>query len=128
MTKKSTILPFRQKVKSLTEEGNLHIPSAGIIDKFTLPKEITLDSLKDIAETIALESLGIMVPHCRYPERFEEGFRYGLMQNQRTNIQEHFRPLFSKGFCWAKMFYRKFDPAHPLGAFGSFRMKAIIKE
>ena len=104
-------------------QNDSFFPSKVTRASFKLPEEITLQNLKNVAETIDLRSLGVIIPCCKYPERFEAGFRYGLAHNMRTNAWEHYRPLFSKGFCWAKIFYRDRNPDHPLAASGSFKAK-----
>ncbi len=100
---------------------NPHLPSREVRDAFCLPPGISIQQLKNVALTIDLSTLGVNIPRCTYPDRFEQGFRYGLAHNARTDITTHFRPLFSKGFCWAKMYYRKFDPSNSLAASGSGR-------
>lgn len=116
-------LQFRQKPTELIQEGNPYMPSEKVMAKFRLPPKLKIQDIAVIAETIDLKKLGITVPQCKYPERFEAGVRYGLAHNRRTDIKTQFRPLFSSGFCLAKMFYRRLAPNHPLAASGSAKMK-----
>lgn len=117
------IVRFRQKPTELIKGENPYMPSAKTIAKFRLPREIEIQHLASVAETIDLAELGIHIPRCRYPERYEAGVRYGLAHNLRTDVKTHFRPLFSSGFCLAKIFYRTLAPNHPLAASGSYKMK-----
>jgi hypothetical protein len=117
------ILRFRQKPTELRQQNNPYMPSQKTIQGFRLPPKLKIQDVAAQAETIDIATLGIVIPHCKYPERFEAGIRYGLAHNLRTDVKTQFRPLFSSGFCWAKMFYRKFAPNHPLAASGSYKMK-----
>lgn len=120
------VTPFRRKPAELVRNTNPYMPSTKVIAQFRLPSGVSIQSLASVAETVALSELGILVPRCKYPDRFEAGLRYGLAHNRRTDIKTHFRELFSTGFCWAKIFYRKFAPNHPLAASGSHKMKIDI--
>jgi hypothetical protein len=115
-------------VLSGMESRSPHLPSERVIDGFTLPPNVTMRNLRNVADTISLVELGVRIPHCRYPERFEEGFRYGLAHNGRTEVRTQFGPLYSKGFCWAKVFYRKFQPGHRHAASGSGTGKITFAE
>jgi hypothetical protein len=117
------IVRFRQKPTELIRGENPHMPSANVIAKFRLPRKLKIQQLASVAETIDLAELGIHIPRCRYPERYEAGVRYGLAHNLRTDVKTQFRPLFSSGFCLAKIFYRTLEPNHPLAASGSYKMK-----
>ena len=126
---KTNIVRFRRKPTELVPLENPYLPSKAEYEKWTLPEELALDTLKDIAGSIQLLRLGVTIPSCRYPNRYEAGFRFGLSTSGRTNINEHFRPLFSAGFCAAKLFYHKFDPTHPLGVpQGSMKLTARFVE
>lgn len=99
------------------------MPSAKVMAKFRLPPKLKIQDIAAQAENIDLAELGIAVPRCQYPDRFEAGVRYGLAHNCRDDVKKQFRPLFSSGFCLAKMFYRKLAPNHPLAASGSSKLK-----
>ena len=117
------IVRYRHKPTELFRNSNPYMPSEKVINQFRLPEGMHIQQLAAVAATIDLAQLGIVIPHCRYPERFEAGLRYGLSHNRRTDVKTQFRELFSTGFCWAKMYYRKFAPNHPLAASGSYKMK-----
>ncbi len=126
---KTNVVRFRRKPSELVPLDNPYLPSLVEYKNWTLPEGVTLDMLKDIAGNILLPRLGVTIPPCRYPDRYEAGFRFGLAQSGRTNVKEHFRPLFSGGFCAAKLFYHKFDPMHQLGVpQGSSRLTARFVE
>ncbi len=97
------------------------MPQERVVAQFRLPLGLEIQNLAAAAATIDLALLGIVIPRCKYPDRFEAGLRYGLAHNRRTDERTQFRPLFSSGFCWAKIFYRKLAPTHPLAASGSFK-------
>ncbi len=118
-----TIVRLRHKPVVLARNTNPYIPSRKAIDQFRIPEKLSIQNLAGVASTIALSELGIVIPHCKYPERFEAGLRHGLAYNRRTDVKTQFRVLFSQGFCWAKMFYKKFSPNHPLAAPGSQKMR-----
>lgn len=120
------VLRFRQKPARLIQDENPHAPSCKTVAQFRIPEGMSIQNLAALADTIDLALLGIVIPHCKYPDRYEAGIRYGLAHNRRTDIKTQFRPLFSKGFCLAKIFYRKFAPNHPLAASGSYKMKFDI--
>jgi len=128
--RKGNVVGFRSKLSGKNindlEQRNPHTPDKKTIAGFMLPPGMDILRIKDVADTIDLASLGIVIPNCKYPDRFEAGVRYGLAHNRRTDVKTQFRPLFSRGFCWAKMYYRKLAPTHPLAASGSHKMKIII--
>ncbi len=117
------IVRLLQKPTELIRGENPYMPSAKVIAKFRLPRKLEIQHLAKVAETIDLAELGIWIPRCRYPERYEAGVRYGLAHNLRTDVKTQFRPLFSSGFCLAKIFYRTLAPNHRLAASGSYKMK-----
>lgn len=116
-------LRFRQKPTELIAQENPYMPSKRTMEKFRLPRKLKIQDIAAQAETIDLAILGITVPRCQYPDRFEAGVRYGLAHNRRYDVKRQFRPLFSSGFCLAKMYYRILSPNHPLAASGSSQMK-----
>ncbi len=123
MTNVMRLRPKRQQATALSKNENPYMPSDKVRSKFKLPSGLEIQKIAQMAETINLALLGIEIPHCKYPDRFEAGVRYGLAHNRRTDIKTHFRPLFSSGFCTAKMFYRKFAPEHQLAAMGSYKLR-----
>lgn len=114
---------FRRKPSELNHNVNPYMPSSRVIKQFCLPEGVGIHNLATVATTIDLAEIGVIIPRCKYPERFEAGFRYGLAHSRRTDVKTQFRVLFSTGFCWAKMFYKKFAPNHPLASPGSYKMK-----
>lgn len=124
MKKSGNIIPFRQKPTELLSQGNAYIPSTSAFERFKLPPRRTLPHIKGVADTIGLHELGVEVPRgCVHKDRFEEGFRHGLQTNSLMDTTKHFRKSFAWGFCWAKYFYRKFNPDHPLACGGAFKAK-----
>lgn len=117
------VVRYRQRPAELIRNKNPYMPSEKVRKQFRLPAGVPIQQLASVAATIDLAELGIVIPRCKYPERFEAGLRYGLAHNRRTDAKTQFRELFSTGFCWAKMFYKKFAPNHPLAASGSYQMK-----
>jgi hypothetical protein len=93
------------------------------LDQLLLPKRMKPIDVIRIALTVDLTLLGITIPKCQYPDRYEAGVRYGLAHNARHDLKTHFRPLFSRGFCLAKCWWRKFEPGHPFAASGTVRGK-----
>ena len=120
------VTPFRRKPTELVQNTNPYLQSAKVVAQFRLPDGVSIQNLANIAQTVPLADLGIVIPKCKYPDRFEAGLRYGLAHNRRTDIKTYFRVLFSTGFCWAKIFYRKFAPSHPLAASGSYKGKVGV--
>lgn len=116
-----SVIKLRQRPAPVNKDMNPYMPSRKAINAFKLPPHLEIRKIESVAVTIDLSELGITIPRCAYPDRFEAGVRYGLAHNRRTNIKEHFRPSFSSGFCAAKMFYRTIAPNHPLAASGSFK-------
>lgn len=129
MNKRRNVTALSQRPRMLMSgDVNPFLPTQEQAARFTLPKHVDITKLRDVADTIALSELGIMTPPGRIPERFEAGVRYGLAHNARTDIKTHFRPSFTHGFCFAKCFYRKFNPRLRLAASGSFRLKITAEE
>ncbi len=123
MKRSGKIIPFRKKPTELLSQGNAYIPSTSEFERFTLPHRRTLVHLKGVADSIGLHDLGVEIPkHCVHKDRFEEGFRHGLKTNSLTDIKM-LRKSFAWGFCWAKYFYKKFNPNHPLACAGAFKAK-----
>ena len=117
------IVRYRHKPAELTKNKNPYMPNEKVRNQFRLPVGMHIQQLAAVAATIDLTQLGIVIPRCKYPERFEAGLHYGLAHNRRTDVKTQFRVLFSTGFCWAKMFYKKFAPNHPLAGPSSYKMK-----
>ncbi len=102
---------------------NPYLPSQKELNALTIPKHMKPIDVIGVAHSIDLALLGISVPTCRYPDRFIAGVRYGLAHNARVDVKTQFRPLFSRGFCLAKMWWGKHEPGHPFAARGVVRGK-----
>lgn len=91
-------------------------PPAEAQRKFRIPKNMSPEQLRDLAQTIVLSDIGVFIPgECPYPDRFEAGFRHGLASNALNQVG-YLKRSFRWGFCWAKVFYKIFFPTHPLTA------------
>lgn len=123
--RRKNVIPFQTKesrnpkptVPENAEAGaNELSPRKSVQKLFAVPPGLTAKQLASIAQTIPLADIGVTIPkECPYPERFEAGFRHGLESNALNKI-DYFKRSFRWGFCWAKAYYQRFFPDHPLTA------------